>query len=152
MSTGNSIGWSRSTGRYDLATPHDRGPRQPDAAGRHAILRQALRRGDPQGALLDECHRVPQRSVPQSRVGAGTLSHRTGRDEVPLPGHQGTGPQGHRADTMDHTLEAGVKRLRSHIRGPDAQGRGQLNINMKIAVYTGFRTDPLLATVTAKLI
>src|SRR4029450_12498737 len=24
MSTGNSIGWSRSTGRYDLATPHDR--------------------------------------------------------------------------------------------------------------------------------
>src|SRR3954451_10758344 len=109
----------------------------------HAV--SGLRRGDPQGALLDECHRVPQRSVPQSRVGAGTLSHRTGRDEVPLPGHQGTGPQGHRADTMDHTLEAGVKRLRSHIRGPDARGRGQLNINMKIAVYTGFRTDPLAA-------
>ena len=75
-----------------------------------------LRRRDPHRALLDERDRVAQRPLPPGRDRARPLPHRTSRPEVPLPGHQITGPQGHRTATMDHALEASAQRICHHLR------------------------------------
>lgn len=83
-----------------------------------------LRRRDPQGALLDERDRVPQRPVPAGGQRQGPLPDRAGRAQDALPGHAVTGPQGHRAGTMGHAVEARPERLCHHLRRPDA-GRGE---------------------------
>lgn len=83
-----------------------------------------LRRGDPPGAVLHQRHRVPARQVPARGHRARALSDRAGRPQVPVPGHQGPGPQGHRPGTMDHAVEARAQRFRRHLRRPHA-GRGE---------------------------
>ena len=105
-----------------------------------------LRRGDPPGAVQHERDRVAQRPLPPRGQRARPLPDRAGRDEVPLPGHPVTRSQGHRADTMDHALEASAQRVRRHLCRPDAHGRGRLTNKMEAATYTGFLTDPIGAT------
>jgi putative transposase len=46
-----------------------------------------LRRGDPQGDLLHQCHRVAERPVPPRGQGPRPLPDRAGRAQVPLPSH-----------------------------------------------------------------
>ena len=53
-----------------------------------------LRRRDPQGALLHERDRVPERPLPAGRERQGPLPHRAGRAQDPVPGHPLPGPQG----------------------------------------------------------
>ena len=45
-----------------------------------------LRRGDPEGDLHDQRHRVHQREVPPGRAGPWALPQRASRVEVPVPG------------------------------------------------------------------
>ena len=90
-------------------------PGDPEAvAGRVGAVHPVpgLRRRDPQGALLDERDRVPQRPLPARGQRQGPLPHRAGRPEDALPGHPVPGPQGHRAGTMGHPVEAGPERVR----------------------------------------
>jgi transposase-like protein len=51
-------------------------------------------------------------------------------------------PNGAESDRVDHALEASTEGLRGHLRRPDAQGQGQLNLKMEAAAYTGFLTNP----------
>lgn len=74
--------------------------------------------------VLDQRDRVLERPLLPRGHGAGPLPHRAGRDDVPLHGHQVTGPQGHRSDTMDDEVEASTQRLRHHLRRPHAS-RGE---------------------------
>ena len=59
-----------------------------------------LRRRDPQGPLLDERDREPERPLPPSRPGPRALPERAVRDEDLVLGYEEPGPEGHRADTM----------------------------------------------------
>ena len=61
------------------------------------------------------------------------LPQHPGRDEDPLPGHPGPGPQGHRPDPVGHAMEARTERLRDNLRRPHASGGDQL---METATYT----------------
>src|ERR1700712_1030573 len=77
-----------------------------------------LRRGDPQGHLLDQRDRVDQRPLPADGQGPRALPDRAGRAQVPLSGHplarshrQGPGPLG-------DALEASVERLRDRVPRP----------------------------------
>ena len=101
-----------------------------------------LRRRDPQGAVLHQRDRVAQRPLPAGGDRQGPLPDRAGRAEDPVPGHPVPGPQGHRAGTMDHPVEASPERVRRHLRRPDAGSGEPLNEN---AGYTVHRTDPVIA-------
>jgi len=67
---------------------------------------------------------------------AWTLPDRTGRDEMPLPGHPITGPQGDGSDTMGGAVEASPQRVRDHLRRPDA-GRGELLMKTPLTPFAG---------------
>jgi hypothetical protein len=80
------------------------------------------------GALPCKKHqrdRVPQRPLPRAVTLRGHFppsrppSKRSTWSQV-------AGPQGHRADTMDHALEAGAQRVRDHLRRTNAGSREQL--------------------------
>jgi hypothetical protein len=55
-------------------------------AGVHPVL--GLRRRDPQGDLLDECHRESQRPLPSGGAGPRTFPDRAGGTEMSLPGDE----------------------------------------------------------------
>ena len=67
-----------------------------------------------------------------------SLKARAGRAQDPLPGDSLAGPQGQRAGTMDHPMEARPERVRDHLRRPHAGG-GEPLTN---ATYTVGRTVP----------
>jgi len=85
-----------------------------------------LRRRDPQGHLQHERDRIDQRPLPPSRPGPRTLPKRTGRAEVPVPGHPIAGPHRRRQGTMGDEVEARTQRVRDHLRRPDQPEPGQL--------------------------
>jgi len=55
---------------------------------------------DPQGDLLDQRHREPQRPLPPRRTGPRALPHRPGGAEVPLPRDPIAGPHRTGAGTL----------------------------------------------------
>ena len=61
-------------------------------------------------------HRVAQRPLPAGSPSPRALPHRTGRAEVPLPGHPVAGPDRQRQGTMGNEVEARPERLRHHLR------------------------------------
>ena len=73
---------------------------------------------------IESLHARYRRAVTVRGHRARALSDRAGRPQVPVPGHQGPGPQGHRPGTMDHAVEARAQRFRRHLRRPHA-GRGE---------------------------
>ena len=78
-------------------------------AGVHSV--PGLRRGDPHRDLLHDRDRVTERPLPAGGPRQRSLPDRAGGDEVPLPGHQITGPDRARTSTMDRTLEASTQRI-----------------------------------------
>lgn len=85
-----------------------------------------LRRGDPPRAVLHQRHRELARSLPAGGDRPWSLPDRAGRVEVSVSGDTGSGPQGHRADTMGHAVEARAQRFRRHLRRPHAGRREPL--------------------------
>ena len=96
-----------------------------------------LRRRDPQGPLLDERDREPERPLPPSRPGSRALPERAVRDEDLVLGDEESGPEGHRADTMGHALEASPERLRHHLRRPHASSSGPLRCQPPLTPFIG---------------
>ena len=66
-----------------------------------------------------ERHREHQRPLPASGPGPRPLPHRTGRAEVPLPGHPIPRPDRQGQGTMGDEVEARPQRVRHHLRRPD---------------------------------
>ncbi|SCK09673.1 Transposase (or an inactivated derivative) [Streptomyces sp. WMMB 322] len=77
-----------------------------------------LRRGDPQGHLLDQRDRVRQCPHPQGRPRPRALPQRAGRAEVRLHGADVSGPHRQGTPPMDHALESAAERLRDRLRRP----------------------------------
>jgi putative transposase len=107
------------------------GPRYPaivrlwDNAGRvHPVPR--LRRRDPPRAVDDQRDRVPQRPLPTGDQGARAFPVRTGRADVPLPGHPVPGPHRPGQGTMGDAVEASAQRVRDHLRRPVPGSRNLL--------------------------
>ena len=71
-------------------------------------------------------HRDFERPISQGGQGLRTLPDRTGRDEVPVPGHQVPGPERYRSNTVGRTVETSPERVRHHLRRPHARGRGSI--------------------------
>ena len=77
-----------------------------------------LRRGDPQGHLLDQRGRVDQCPLPPRGQSPRALPDRAGRAEVPLPGHEIPGPDRQGPHPLGDALEARAQRLRDHVPRP----------------------------------
>src|SRR4051812_33965419 len=121
-------------------------PAQPQTDSHHtadrslqAIPRQALRRGDQKGHLLDKRDREHQRPLPARCPGPRTLPLRPGRAEVPVSGHPVTGPDRERQGTMGDEVETRSERVRHHLRRPDPPGRELTMDQIRSTVYL---TDP----------
>ena len=69
-----------------------------------------------------------ERPLPASGQSPRPLPLRTGRAEMPLPGHPITGPHRARSATMGSALEAGPQRVLDHLRRP-VPGRRDLLTN-----------------------
>ena len=69
--------------------------------------------------------REPQCPLPARNQSPRPLPLRTGRDEMPLPGHPITRPHRARQGTMGDALEASTERVLDHLRRP-IPGRGDL--------------------------
>ena len=105
-----------------------------------------LRRGDPAGDLLDECHRVAQRPLPTSDQGPRAFPLRAGRDEMPLSGDPIPGPDRGGQGTMDDAVEASAQRVRDHLRRPFP---GSRNLLMETAGNTVSEIVPRLPVGTS---
>ena len=80
--------------------------------------------------------------LPPRGHGAGTLPHRAGRLEVPLPGDPVAGPQGHPV-RHDGPCPGSRASTRSRSPSPTACPRPRTSSTMEIATYTATRTDLL---------
>ena len=98
----------------------------------------AVRPGNQDGDLHDQCDRVDQRPAAAGSERPRPLPHRAGRDEVPLPGDHEPGPDREGPQTLDQPVEGRLERVRHHLRRPPHR---RPEVTTKIS-YTVKLTDP----------
>ena len=98
----------------------------------------AVRPGNKDRHLHDQCDRVDQRPAAPGRERPRPLPHRAGRPQMPLPGDHEPGPDRPRPQTLDQPVEGRPQRLRHHLRRPP-QRRQELTTKIS---YTVKLTDP----------
>lgn len=106
-----------------------------------------LRRGDPQDHRDHQQHRIVERPLPARCPGPGPLPNRSGRPQMPLPGHPITGPHRSRQGTMGHPMEGSAQRVRFYLRRahhpleplgtPDASYTGNLTVPRRRVATVG---------------
>jgi hypothetical protein len=100
-----------------------------------------LRRGDPQGHLLNQRGREFERPVPPVHPSQRAFPQRAGSLEMPLPDRALTRPDRQRPDTMGDQMGTRPQRVRHHLRRPLT---GQHGTIMKNTSYTLNEIDPRL--------
>jgi putative transposase len=85
-----------------------------------------LRRGDPPGHLLHECHRIAQRPLPARDQGPRPLPLRASCAEMAVPGNPISRPDRRWQGTMDDAVETSAQRVRDHLRRPIPGSRNLL--------------------------